>query len=216
VSDCASCEFNQEKNDCKRLMEWTWRGDVSPADTKDWNRAQAQLSLGKERFSNPITGEDGVAYSELPHLEQVRLARVRVKQYAQRAYKRTKDTRVEQRVDTVCMRENPFYVDTVRAFRDRRYEYKLATKQWKKKKTEADKAGDAVAHREASDKEVLMDSLQLAHKCILNSFYGYVMRKGARWKSMQMAGRDRRYDISRLFPLLLSRGPIHSNHHTST
>lgn len=23
--------------------------------------------------------------------------------------------------------------------------------------------------------------LQLAHKCILNSFYGYVMRKGARW-----------------------------------
>jgi len=28
---------------------------------------------------------------------------------------------------------------------------------------------------------VLYDSLQLAHKCILNSFYGYVMRKGARW-----------------------------------
>ena len=27
-------------------------------------------------------------------------------------------------------------------------------------------------------KEVLYDSLQLAHKCILNSFYGYVMRKG--------------------------------------
>ena len=25
---------------------------------------------------------------------------------------------------------------------------------------------------------VLYDSLQLAHKCILNSFYGYVMRKG--------------------------------------
>ena len=23
--------------------------------------------------------------------------------------------------------------------------------------------------------------LQLAHKCILNSFYGYVMRRGARW-----------------------------------
>jgi DNA polymerase elongation subunit (family B) len=29
---------------------------------------------------------------------------------------------------------------------------------------------------------------QLAHKCILNSFYGYVMRKGARWHSMEMAG----------------------------
>ena len=35
---------------------------------------------------------------------------------------------------------------------------------------------------------VLYDSLQLAHKCILNSFYGYVMRKGSRWHSMEMAG----------------------------
>ncbi|KAK7273030.1 hypothetical protein RIF29_14076 [Crotalaria pallida] len=38
------------------------------------------------------------------------------------------------------------------------------------------------------DMVVLYDSLQLAHKCILNSFYGYVMRKGARWYSMEMAG----------------------------
>ena len=35
---------------------------------------------------------------------------------------------------------------------------------------------------------LLYDSLQLAHKCILNSFYGYVMRKGARWHSIEMAG----------------------------
>jgi len=53
----------------------------------------------------------------------------------------------------------------------------------------ADKKGDAVARKVAEDMEVLMDSLQLAHKCILNSFYGYVMRKGARWRSMEMAGR---------------------------
>ena len=36
--------------------------------------------------------------------------------------------------------------------------------------------------------ELLFESLQVAHKCILNSFYGYVMRKGARWRSMPMAG----------------------------
>ena len=41
---------------------------------------------------------------------------------------------------------------------------------------------------DARRREVLYDSLQLAHKCILNSFYGYVMRKGARWHSMEMAG----------------------------
>ena len=35
---------------------------------------------------------------------------------------------------------------------------------------------------------MLYESLQLAHKCILNSFYGYVMRRGARWFSMEMAG----------------------------
>jgi len=33
---------------------------------------------------------------------------------------------------------------------------------------------DYIVHQ---DMVVLYDSLQLAHKCILNSFYGYVMRK---------------------------------------
>ena len=53
---------------------------------------------------------------------------------------------------------------------------------------EARNSSNAVKVAEASDMCVLYDSLQLAHKCILNSFYGYVMRKGARWYSMEMAG----------------------------
>lgn len=48
--------------------------------------------------------------------------------------------------------------------------------------------GDPSEIKSAKGREVLYDSLQLAHKCILNSFYGYVMRKGARWQSMPMAG----------------------------
>ena len=48
--------------------------------------------------------------------------------------------------------------------------------------------GNPLAVAEASDMCVVYDSLQLAHKCILNSFYGYVMRRGARWYSMEMAG----------------------------
>ncbi len=51
----------------------------------------------------------------------------------------------------------------------------------KKEVTEAAASGDAAWLKSAKSKEVLYDSLQLAHKCILNSFYGYVMRKGARW-----------------------------------
>ena len=39
----------------------------------------------------------------------------------------------EIKEDVVCMRENPFYVDTLRDFRDRRYEYKRLVKVWRKK-----------------------------------------------------------------------------------
>ena len=60
--------------------------------------------------------------------------------------------------------------------------------KWKGKLEAARGSGNAMATAEAADMVVLYDSLQLAHKCILNSFYGYVMRKGARWYSMEMAG----------------------------
>ena len=99
-------------------------------------------------------------------------------------YKKTKVTTTEERVSTICQRENPFYVDTVRAFRDRRYEYKKATKKWAKEQSKQAHAGDKIAQ---ASKNKMYDSLQLAHKCILNSFYGYVMRRGARWYSMPMA-----------------------------
>ncbi len=55
-------------------------------------------------------------------------------------------------------------------------------------RTQVQADGNALKAQEAADMVVLYDSLQLAHKCILNSFYGYVMRKGARWYSMEMAG----------------------------
>lgn len=79
-------------------------------------------------------------------------------------------------------------MDTVRAFRDRRYEYKGLTKVAKSSVVTAVAGGDASEIKAAKGREVLYDSLQLAHKCILNSFYGYVMRRGARWHSMSMAG----------------------------
>ena len=85
------------------------------------------------------------------------------------------------------MRENPFYVDTVRDFRDRRYEFKRLVKVWKGKLGDAKKEGDAEQIEIAKNRMALYESLQLAHKIILNSFYGYVMKKGARWYSMEMA-----------------------------
>lgn len=108
--------------------------------------------------------------------------------FHRKAYKKTKITRLENRKSTVCQKENSFYVDTVRAFRDRRYEYKGLTKVAKAAVVKAVAGGDASEVKAAQGREVLYDSLQLAHKCILNSFYGYVMRRGARWHSMSMAG----------------------------
>jgi DNA polymerase epsilon subunit 1 len=100
-----------------------------------------------------------------------------------------RDTKVENRETIICQRENPFYVDTVRRFRDRRYEYKGHLKTWKKNLDVVLAEGRPLAEVDEAKKLIVVyDSLQLAHKCILNSFYGYVMRKGARWHSMEMAG----------------------------
>jgi DNA polymerase epsilon subunit 1 len=60
----------------------------------------------------------------------------RVKLYCQRNYRKQHETKVELKENTVCMRENPFYIDTVRSFRDRRYEYKALVKVEKKKQKE--------------------------------------------------------------------------------
>lgn len=54
-------------------------------------------------------------------------------------------------------------------------------------------AGDAAEVKRCRNMEVLYDSLQLAHKCILNSFYGYVMRKGC--GPREMWGRGARAQV---------------------
>jgi len=173
---CAACDFNQEANKCKRVMEWVWRGDYNPATKSEYDQTKNQLI---REFV------DGKPFSELSLKEQANLASTRLKQYSKNAYKKTKVTQEETRKSTVCMRENDFYVATVLRFRDRRYELKKLTKD---AKTDAKSAKNAVDRKEAEDRALIYDSLQVAHKCILNSFYGYVMRKGARWRSMEMAG----------------------------
>ena len=176
LSDCAACDFNRKENNCKRNMKWMWRGDYSPAGVSEYMGIKNQLAF--EKFNDK-------PFTDLTEREQAEIAKARLKAYSNKVYKKSKSTSTEEREDTVCMRENPFYVNTVRDFRDRRYFYKQETKSWKTKK---ERATDCILRKAAEDKEILMDSLQLAHKCILNSFYGYVMRKGARWRSMEMAG----------------------------
>ena len=62
---------------------------------------------------------DDVPFIDLTEREQAAMIKKRLKLYSNGVYKKTKVTTTEERVNTVCMRENSFYVNTVRAFRDR-------------------------------------------------------------------------------------------------
>ncbi|KAK7499885.1 hypothetical protein BaRGS_00008976, partial [Batillaria attramentaria] len=183
---CAACDFNKPGSRCQRRMPWMWRGEFMPATRNEYQRIQQQLE--NEKFPPEYPDGKPRAFHQLSREEQATIEKKRLAEYCRKAYKKVHSTRMEERTATICQRENSFYVDTVRAFRDRRYEFKGLTKVWKKKLSEAEEKNDAAEIKRANGLVVLYDSLQLAHKCILNSFYGYVMRKGARWYSMEMAG----------------------------
>lgn len=183
---CAACDFNKPGATCQRRMAWQWRGEIMPASRSEFHRIQQQLE--SEKFPPLFPNGPPRAFHTLNREEQAKHEKKRLADYCRRAYKKIHHTRLEKRVTTICQRENSFYVDTVRAFRDRRYEFKGLHKVWKKKLSAAQESGDAAEMKRCKNMEILYDSLQLAHKCILNSFYGYVMRKGARWYSMEMAG----------------------------
>ncbi|CAN6479373.1 unnamed protein product [Victoria cruziana] len=183
---CTACDFNRPGKTCLRQLEWVWRGETFTAKKSEYYHLKSQI---ESELVEDVDGELSKSFLDLPKAQQQLKLKDRLKKYCQKVYKRVVDKPMtEHRNAGICMRENPFYVDTVRSFRDRRYEYKGLNKTWKGKLAEAKSKGNLMQIQEAQDMVILYDSLQLAHKCILNSFYGYVMRKGARWYSMEMAG----------------------------
>ena len=186
-SVCAVCDFNRPGKTCDRRLTWAWRGEFFPARRDEYN--MIRHALNQESFPPKRPGGPPRRFPDLTPAEQTALTHKRLGDYSRKVYKKMKDTKVENRETIICQRENPFYVDTVRRFRDRRYEYKGLLKTWKKNLDAILAEGRPLAEVDEARKLIVVyDSLQLAHKCILNSFYGYVMRKGARWHSMEMAG----------------------------
>lgn len=181
--DCAMCDFNVPSKTCDRRLPWAWRGEFYPA--KRGEILMIQEKLRDERFPKP-KGENGWrSFSELSQTEQLAMQRKRIADYSRKVYHKMRDSETIEREAIICQRENPFYVNTVRDFRDRRYDFKSKQKTWKQNMSKATNAADK---EYASKMVILFDSLQLAHKVILNSFYGYVMRKGSRWYSIETAG----------------------------
>lgn len=186
-SDCAACDFNRPGKTCDRRMPWSWRGEYIPAKRDEYN--MIRNALENENFPGKTPYAPMRTFQELSADEQTALVRKRLQLYSQKIYHKIHDSTTIVREAIICQRENPFYIDTVRDFRDRRYDYKGMTKVWKGKTDGLKSAGAPPTEVEAAKKMiVLYDSLQLAHKVILNSFYGYVMRKGSRWYSLEMAG----------------------------
>lgn len=183
---CAACDYNRPGKQCQRKMKWAWRGEYFPAKLDEFK--MVRNALEQELFPPKWPGKPQRRFVDLSPTEQTSLLHKRLGDYSRKVYKKTKETKIETKEAIICQRENPFYIDTVRTFRDRRYIYKGLHKDWKKNLDTANSSGSVPEVVEAKNMIVLYDSLQLAHKCILNSFYGYVMRKGARWHSMEMAG----------------------------
>ncbi|KAK4641731.1 DNA polymerase epsilon catalytic subunit [Podospora bellae-mahoneyi] len=186
-SDCAACDFNRPGKTCDRRLPWAWRGEYLPAKRDEYN--MIRHALESERFPGKKPNMPTRSFRELPADEQASLIRKRLQLYSQKVYHKIHDSTTIVREAIICQRENPFYIDTVRDFRDRRYDYKGKAKVWKGKTDALRSSGASASEVDHAKKMiVLFDSLQLAHKVILNSFYGYVMRKGSRWYSMEMAG----------------------------
>ncbi|PYH41908.1 DNA polymerase epsilon catalytic subunit POL2 [Aspergillus saccharolyticus JOP 1030-1] len=186
-SNCAACDFNRPGKTCDRRMPWAWRGEFLPAKRDEYNMIRQAVS--NEKFPGRYKNSPMRMFGDLSIEEQAGIVKKRLQDYSKKIYHKIHDSKTIVREAIICQRENPFYVDTVRSFRDRRYDFKGKQKVWKGK-TEALKSSGASAAEidEAKKMIILYDSLQLAHKVILNSFYGYVMRKGSRWYSMEMAG----------------------------
>ena len=187
-SACAVCDFNRPGKQCQRRMRWSWRGEFYTARMSEYKQVRAQLEAERFPPDDDPRGPKNRPFHSLSVPAQRVLLERRLTKYSQKVHKRVRTTEVVKREAIVCQRENSFYIDTVRLFRDRRYEYKDKLKLAKKMLDESKQSRNAGKIEEAGKLSVLYDSLQLAHKCILNSFYGYVMRKGARWYSMEMGG----------------------------
>ena len=179
---CEACAGREPGDRCFRAMEWKWRGEHYAATQNEVQAIKKQIAEDMAHRFHQMDPRDFFK-------EKRAMLKQRLQKYCQKVYKRVMDKPVtKSKMAAIDMKANNFYVDTVQKFRDRRYEYKGLNKKWGGKLKEAKASGVFSAIKEASDMVILYDSLQLAHKCILNSFYGYVMRKGARWYSMEMAG----------------------------
>ncbi|UKK02958.2 DNA polymerase epsilon catalytic subunit [Theileria orientalis] len=209
---CEKCSYYSESHLCQKRMKWKQRLEVSPIDksqilvllqnlksrtyqgasaSKYESRIKVEQEEDSEAESEESEGNVKVAFrtwDQLTEREQGAQLQKAVKNHSQKIFKKTKIYKEADVESIICQRENHFYVQTVMTFRDRRYTFKHLKKEGENELKALLKQGcsDPVKMKSVREKILINDSLQLAYKCILNSFYGYVKRTGSRWYSMEM------------------------------
>ncbi|CAC9696379.1 DNA polymerase epsilon, catalytic subunit a, putative [Plasmodium sp. DRC-Itaito] len=205
---CFNCSFYKQRHLCQKKMIWKRKLEISPIDyghvlslkqdlkTRLFFPQKSFYKMQNKEESDSTENENSMdinatkkkSWNELTDKQQHDELMKVIKDCSQKVFKKTKVSKEVDASSLVCQRENPFYVDAVKTFRDRRYVYKKGLKECEHEKRELLKQSkiDYIKIQELDDKILLNDSLQLAHKCILNSFYGYVKRRSSRWYSDQM------------------------------
>jgi DNA polymerase epsilon subunit 1 len=164
-NDCAACDYYEGPDStCQRRMIWSWRGEYYPAKRSEYNMIRNQLE--KEMFPSKYPNDRPKSFQDLKANEQNLLIQKRVEEYSKKVYAKKYESKVIDKESIVCQKENSFYVDTVKNFRDRRYTYKRLHKDAKKIEADAHSAGDLAGVNEAKKLVIVYDSLQLAHKCM--------------------------------------------------
>lgn len=177
-SECINCDYYEERNKCQRKMKWDMKVEFIPTKKDEIRTIEAQLKNIKI---------DGKKYEALSKERKAEVLKEKVKEYSRAFYKKTVEVESCTMENVVCQREIPFYVDIVKRFRDRRYEFKSKYRSIVNEHKENQYSSDTSKTVELEKTLVIYESLQVAHKCILNSFYGYVMRRNSRWFNMNMA-----------------------------
>lgn len=73
---CAACLYNDPKNNCKRKMEWQWRGELFPVNKPEFEQIKSQLE--KEHFKDQNTNKNKSWY-DLTLIEQQAKIKSRLK-----------------------------------------------------------------------------------------------------------------------------------------
>lgn len=60
---CAGCVFNKEQNNCKRRLDWEWRGELFALNKQEYEKVKLQLDEQEDNHTKALTMVENQAYA---------------------------------------------------------------------------------------------------------------------------------------------------------